>query len=54
MSKEAAQRIKEQLKAADDGNYPNAWWFYMSRRDVEAVTNGFLVMLGGKKKRKGG
>ena len=34
---EAAERLRERLAEADRGGYPNAWYFYVDRRDVEAV-----------------
>lgn len=34
---QARERILEELRKADEGGYQNAWYFYIDRRDVEAV-----------------
>ena len=34
---QARTRILEELRKADEGGYKDAWYFYIDRRDVEAV-----------------
>jgi hypothetical protein len=38
----AATRIQDELVAADAGRYSGAWYFYVNRRDVQALISHVL------------